>query len=168
MRIKRIKVKKYKNLIDFDCEFSDSNISAFIGNNGAGKSNILEVITEVFSVAKNVANNKPYGIIVFPDISGCEIEYEYNGIEYKLNYDRSDICIYLNTNKLTKKEMLQALPEAIMLYYAGETDRQSKAANVTFDERYNNMLKKQVMRISQGLNFWIIIQLMILAYYCLL
>ena len=37
MRIKRITVKKFKNLVDFDCEFSDSNISAFIGNNGAGK-----------------------------------------------------------------------------------------------------------------------------------
>lgn len=52
MRIKRITVKKFKNLVDFDCEFSDSNISAFIGNNGAGKSNILELITEAFSVAK--------------------------------------------------------------------------------------------------------------------
>ena len=52
MRIKKIAVKKFKNLVDFECEFSESNISAFIGINGAGKSNILELITEVFSEAK--------------------------------------------------------------------------------------------------------------------
>lgn len=153
MRIKRIAVKKFKNLIDFECNFSESNISAFIGNNGAGKSNILEVITEVFSVAKNVANDKPYGIIVYPDILGCEIEYEYDGIEYKLNYDKSDIGIYLHTKKLTKKEMLQALPETIMLYYAGETDRQSKTAEMTFDEKYNNMLKKTSNEDFPGFKF---------------
>lgn len=153
MRIKKITVKKFKNLLDFNCEFSNSNISAFIGNNGAGKSNILEVITEVFSVAKNVANEKPYGIIVCPDIFGCEIEYEYDGIEYKLYYDKSDIGIYLHKKKLTKKEMLQALPETIMLYYAGETDRQSKTAKMTFDEKYNNMLKKASNADFPGFKF---------------
>ena len=37
MRIKRISIGKYKNLIDFECEFSDSNIAAFIGNNGTSE-----------------------------------------------------------------------------------------------------------------------------------
>lgn len=48
MRIKKISIGRYKNLHDFECEFSDSNISAFIGNNGSGKSNLLEVITKAF------------------------------------------------------------------------------------------------------------------------
>ena len=142
MRIKRITVKKFKNLVDFDCEFSDSNISAFIGNNGAGKSNILELITEAFSVAKNVAADKPYGIIVYPDIFGCNIEYENDGIVYTLFLDKSDVWIYSGEKKLTKKDMLNALPETIMLYYAGETDRQMKTAKTTFDNRYDNALKK--------------------------
>lgn len=43
MRIKRVKIKQYKNLKDFDCVFSDSNISAFIGNNGSGKSNLCVI-----------------------------------------------------------------------------------------------------------------------------
>ena len=142
MRIKRITVKKFKNLVDFDCEFSDSNISAFIGNNGAGKSNILELITEAFSVAKNVAAEKPYGLIVYPDIFGCNIEYENDGTAYTLFLDKSDVLIYSGEKKLTKKDMLNALPETIMLYYAGETDRQKNAAKITFDNRYDNALKK--------------------------
>ena len=35
MRLKRVKIKGYKNLNDFDCEFPDSHIVAFIGNNGS-------------------------------------------------------------------------------------------------------------------------------------
>lgn len=58
MRIKKISIGRYKNLHDFECEFSDSNISAFIGNNGSGKSNLLEVITKAFSNAKNFAAGK--------------------------------------------------------------------------------------------------------------
>ena len=143
MRIKRITVKKYKNLVDFDCEFSDSNISAFIGNNGAGKSNVLEVITLAFSTAKNIAADKPFGLVVFPDIFGCVIEYEFNGIGYALNLNKSDVCVFCGDKKLTEKEMLSTLPETIMLYYAGETDRQRKAANATFDEKYNNALKSK-------------------------
>lgn len=142
MRIKRITVKKFKNLVDFDCEFSDSNISAFIGNNGAGKSNILELITEAFSVAKNVAAEKTLGITVYPDILGCNIEYENDGTAYTLFLDKSDVWIYSGEKKLTKKDMLNVLPETIMLYYAGETDRQKNAAKITFDNRYDNALKK--------------------------
>ncbi len=150
MRIKRITVKKYKNLVDFDCEFSDSNISAFIGNNGAGKSNVLEVITLAFSTAKNVAADKKMGLIVFHDIYGCKIEYEYNGVFYTLCVDKSDICVLCDEKQLTEKQMLPVLPDTIMLYYAGETDRQQKAAKVTFDEKYNNALKSKV---STNLNF---------------
>lgn len=142
MRIKRITVKKFKNLVDFDCEFSDSNISAFIGNNGAGKSNILELITEAFSVAKNVAAEKTLGITVYPDILGCNIEYENDGTAYTLFLDKSDVWIYSGEKKLTKKDMLNVLPETIMLYYTGETDRQKNAAKITFDNRYDNALKK--------------------------
>ena len=142
MRIKRITVKKFKNLVDFDCEFSDSNISAFIGNNGAGKSNILELITEAFSVAKNVAAEKTLDISVYPDIFGCNIEYENDGTAYTLFLDKSDVWIYSGEKKLTKKDMLNVLPETIMLYYAGETGRQKNAAKITFDNRYDNALKK--------------------------
>ena len=66
MRIRKISIEKYKNLVNFECEFSDSNISAFIGNNGSGKSNLLEVITEVFSYAKKHCEEKRYKIIVPP------------------------------------------------------------------------------------------------------
>ena len=141
MRIKRIAIKKYKNLVDFECEFSDSNISAFIGANGSGKSNLLEVITEVFSISKKYCEDTLYNIIVPPEIYGCEIEYEKEGMFYDLKYNKPDVAIYCGGKPLSKREMNEALPENIMIYYAGETARQFRTATETFDGKYNYRLK---------------------------
>lgn len=141
MKLKRIVVQKYKNLEDFKCEFSDSNISAFIGNNGSGKSNLLEVITEVFSYAKKKCEDKLYSIIVPPDIYGCEIEYEKDGIFYALTYNRPEVSLHCADKLLPKREMNNALPDNILIYYAGETVRQARTAAETFDEKYNYRLK---------------------------
>ena len=46
MKIKKLQIKNYKNL---DAELMhDSDLIAFIGNNGSGKSNLLEAISHVF------------------------------------------------------------------------------------------------------------------------
>lgn len=142
MRIKRVKIKQYKNLKDFDCVFSDSNISAFIGNNGSGKSNLLEAITMIFSYAKSVSEKNNLKLIVTPDIEDYIIEYENNGVEYTLKGSYSDVSLFSRAATLSKISMEAALPETIMLYYAGETTRQYDTAKRTFDERYDNKLKK--------------------------
>ena len=141
MKLKQISVQKYKNLIDFKCEFSDSNISAFIGNNGSGKSNLLEVITEVFSYAKKKCEDKLYSVIVPPEIYGCEIKYEKDGIFYTLKYNAPEVSLHCGEKSLSKGEANNALPDNILIYYAGETVRQARTAAETFDEKYNYRLK---------------------------
>lgn len=163
MRIQRVTVKQYKNLKDFDCVFSDSNIAAFIGNNGSGKSNLLEVITRAFSNAKNYASNKELPIIpphTLPMVNNCVIEYEIGGSNYVLCYNseidsllarleadtpavvREEISICCNGTKLQKSEMSSALPDSILLYYAGETLRQKGTAEGTYDNSYERELKR--------------------------
>ena len=141
MRLKRIYVGRYRNLIDFECEFSDSKISAFIGNNGSGKSNLLEVIADVFSYAKNSIEKKHTGIIVTPDIEDCIIEYEKDGVDYTFKSNYSDVSVYQGDKKLTASASVEALPSNVMVYYAGETDRQRKNALDTYDNIYFNKLK---------------------------
>ena len=49
MKLKRLEIKKYKNLIDFSADFeSGKGLSILIGNNGSGKSNVLEAISGIF------------------------------------------------------------------------------------------------------------------------
>ena len=58
MKIKRIRFDQYRNLKNFECSFTDSNVIAFIGNNGSGKSNVLEAIAQSFAIAKNIDSIK--------------------------------------------------------------------------------------------------------------
>ena len=143
MKIRHVSIKKYKNLKDFDCTFSDSNISAFIGNNGSGKSNLLEAITTIFSFAKSTIEKNNPKLIVSPDVEGYVIEYENAGSVYTLEGSGSDFNLY-QEGKLLRSQLAKevALPETIMLYYAGETTRQYDTAKRTFDETYDNKLKK--------------------------
>ena len=141
MRLLRVTIKKYKNLEDFDCVFPDSNIAAFIGNNGSGKSNLLEAITEAFSYAKNRTTDKAPWIVPTPDLKECKIQSEYDHQVYLLECDGADISISFDGKRLNKSGMEAVLPETIMLYYAGETRRQSIKAQRTFDDAYIRKLK---------------------------
>ena len=49
MKLKTLTIKKYKNLIDFSVDFQPGNgLTMLVGNNGSGKSNVLEVISGIF------------------------------------------------------------------------------------------------------------------------
>lgn len=48
MKLKKLKIKKYKNLENLEIDFMDSNITAVLGQNGCGKSNLFEFISEIF------------------------------------------------------------------------------------------------------------------------
>lgn len=170
MRIKRISIRKYKNLLNFECEFSASNISAFIGSNGSGKSNLLEVITKAFSNAKNYAAGKDLPLSLDPTLD-CIIEYELHGTDYALQYNhdtegilikisekasapiRDEISICCGEKILAQKDIDNALPDSILLYYAGETLRQKGAAESTYDSFYEEKLKRAKSAALPSLRF---------------
>lgn len=159
MKLKRVFVKEYKNLHDFECDFSGSNIAAFIGNNGSGKSNLLEVIAKAFSNAKNFAAGKDLPLSLDP-VLACVIEYELCGTDYILQYNanvpairskisaippvpnRDEVEILCDGKSLNKSALEAALPESILLYYAGETLRLKGEAESTYDSYYEEKLKR--------------------------
>ena len=99
MRIQRVSIKEFKNLKGFDCIFSGSNTAVFIGSNGSGKSNLLEVITRAFSNAQNVACSKPLPLISpkeRPDLQDCVIEYSVADTNYTLKYNCDMGGLFLN------------------------------------------------------------------------
>lgn len=174
MRIQRVSIKEFKNLRDFDCIFSGSNTAAFIGNNGSGKSNLLEAITRAFSNAYNIVCGKPLPLIYpneKPDLQECVIEYSVVDINYFLKYNcdmdklfsnanfdsdnpiREKIEIWHNDKILSQKELRKALPETILLYYAGETQRQKGISETTYDTFYETRLKRAKTSDLPGLRF---------------
>ena len=54
MKIHSIYIDGYKNLKNMEIFMpEDSSVAAIIGNNGSGKSNILEALTQIFSAVYN-------------------------------------------------------------------------------------------------------------------
>lgn len=174
MRIHRVSIKEYRNLKNFDCIFSGSNSATFIGNNGSGKSNLLEVITRAFSSAQNICCGKPLSPIypeTIPDVLDCIIEYSVEDIFYTLKYNcnienllshhdinssqtiREQVTILRGDKILSKSDMSKALPELVLLYYAGETQRQKGTAECTYDTLYETRLKRAKTSDLPGLRF---------------
>lgn len=49
MRIDRLRLTNYRNLVDFEVDFDEtSNRQVIVGRNGVGKSNLLEALTRIF------------------------------------------------------------------------------------------------------------------------
>ena len=141
MRINRLIIKGYRNLTDINITFPNSNMIAFIGNNGSGKSNLLELIAQVFAYAKNyLTKGKNYPLA--EELEKCEIDYIYNGEQYALKFDSGSILFVHNLAEIVKKsEIENILPKSIFLYYSGETKRLAEIESRTIDEKYGNALK---------------------------
>ena len=120
MKLKKLQIQGYKNLKDITIDFSNKNgTTLLVGNNGCGKSNILEAISSIFGGLYNDRIHKPY--------------FDYH-LEYRIN--DHDVDITLNSGKyvfstdnhivhkpvFTRKASIY-LPTNIISCYSGESSR---------------------------------------------
>lgn len=77
MKLKTLEIKNYKNLIDFKADFeSGQGLSVLIGNNGSGKSNVLEAISGIFANAYSGKNIHKFVYSLIYEIKGKEVKLE--------------------------------------------------------------------------------------------
>lgn len=148
MKLKRLWINGFKNLNDFEINFeSNDGITLLIGNNGSGKSNILEAISAIFvGLFKNSTPQKR------PDFE-YEIEYVLDGkkifIENKKVTLRSDVQEYLYKFKIDdiekqKNQFLQNfdyLPSHIIASYSGE---ESRLWDLYYEKFYKDYIKNAI------------------------
>lgn len=117
MKLKRLEIKKYKNLIDFSADFeSGKGLSILIGNNGSGKSNVLEAISGIFV---NAYSAKAIHKFVY------SLTYEINGKEVKLEQTIYRCQYYVDGKVIAVKELALRglLPTNVIALYSGEDKR---------------------------------------------
>lgn len=131
MKINYIYIDGYKNLNKLEVSFdNNSTVNALIGNNGSGKSNVIEALTRVF-------------IAVYND-STVDFVYE---IHYTISDNEIVLCnkgktVFLKNGKSVKKsEKETCLPRSIFLYYCGETDRIQKFVADCQEQKFEKALK---------------------------
>lgn len=116
MKLKKLWINVYKNLHDFELNFSDNDsITVLIGNNGSGKSNVLEAISKILIKLynKNYKIEFDYSLEYEIDNKNISIEQLEGKITFKINNEE---FYFLNINK-------EYLPSRIITFYSGENER---------------------------------------------
>lgn len=113
MKLKSLWIKDYKNLKDFRLDFEKGNgLSILIGNNGSGKSNVLEAISGIFAEAyRGVANVLD---------SDYFLDYELDGKNYKLEKKNGKRIYHYDELPIPNGEIIQNLPSNVIALYSGE------------------------------------------------
>lgn len=160
MKLNRLHIPDYYILKDFEINFQNK-LSLIIGENGSGKSSLIEVLAYIFGHLHKyfVLNDKT---AVF--IDGYEIEYEisYNNSVHSVFIKSKYVDQISNTFKPTIKidgtslslsqidkiygGMKHLLPTKVILYYAGITTHLSEL-NEHFRKKYRSRL------IQKGNNY---------------
>ncbi len=111
MKLKSLWLKDYKNLKDFQLDFEKGNhLSILIGNNGSGKSNVLEAISGIFA--------EWYGSPANNFNTDYKIEYEHNNKKIVLQTTDKKKVYYVDD--VLYKDSNPSLPSNVVALYSGE------------------------------------------------
>ena len=120
MKLKKLQIQGYKNLEDITIDFSNHNgTTLLVGNNGCGKSNILEAVSSIFGGLYKDRIHKPH--------------FNYH-LEYRINNHDVDITlhagkyVFATDNHVVQKTVFTRnasiyLPTNIISCYSGESSR---------------------------------------------
>lgn len=118
MKILSLKDVTYKNITGNTYDFSNtSNYTAFIGLNGSGKSNILEVISKIFLDLYASAKAKKYQYL--SDLSNYRLEYKIHNKLVLIENGK----IFINGSNIPLNQLQQYLPTKVIACYSGEENR---------------------------------------------
>lgn len=129
MKLKNLKLKNFKNLTGtdgwFNLDFTNKDgITVLIGNNGSGKSNVLEAISAIFIGLYKIGTPQRKPIFSYA------IEYsisEEPSTDIKIELIDGTYGFYINDTKELKKDFLEWgdrwLPSKVIASYSGEESR---------------------------------------------
>ncbi len=144
MRLKSLYIKDYKILQDFSIDFS-SNMSVLIGENGSGKSSMIECLAYIFGHLHKyfVLNDKTSEFI-----DGYKINYTINDLDVYIesHYKESktntfDPVFKINGMKISTSKLKDAfpdfafLPSKVVMSYSGITER-LKLLSEHFEDKF--------------------------------
>lgn len=138
MKLKTLNIKGYKNLQDISLDLANNNgTSLIVGNNGCGKSNILEAISAIFSALYKDNFTKPN--------FDFEIDYEINGKVVNISLNKGKYTIKVDSKNISKSNFTKNssnLPSRIICCYSGESDRLWTKYYLPYYELYIDNIKK--------------------------
>ncbi|OXA86307.1 AAA family ATPase [Flavobacterium hibernum] len=116
MRITKLQIKdkEYKNL-DIDLQNNSAGVMAFIGNNGSGKSNLLESLSIIFNhLYTGKEKNIPFSF---------SISFTNSGSADEINITKTKSTVKTTIAGKPVSDAYDKLPKQIVAIYSGEENR---------------------------------------------
>lgn len=138
MRLKSLHIKGYKNIDDLSLDFTTKDgITLIIGNNGCGKSNIIEAISSIFAgLYEDKVHKTTFDYSIAYEINCNVINISLAGDQYK---------ILVNDTVISKTEFQRRgkeyLPENVIACYSGESLRLFDNYYKPYYERYIDAIR---------------------------
>lgn len=145
MRIDKVYIKKFKNLIDFSIDIDESQWeNVFLGQNATGKSNFFEALVLIFkNLDIKLKEKPPFEYDIHYTCKGKKINIKSIGNKYEFNtWTRFDKGIWTVPLVMTKSEFerrkVEFLPNHVFIYYSGTSER---LQNVYIEHQRNYYLE---------------------------
>jgi len=150
MKIKNIKIKNYRGILDEEIEFNEQ-VNVFIGGNGAGKTTLLEgIVASLLKITSNLLGTHIYKSNL---ISQTDINYQSNNSSILL-YVEAPIPTNTNPPPLNKNAKYN-IPLFVKAGILDETE-----AEKFYNQKYNKFIVEFRKKVEHG-----IFDLPILKYY---
>lgn len=141
MRIDKLWIKNFKNLKDFEIDFDEDQMTtALIGQNGAGKSNLIEAIVIIF---RDLDLGQPSAF-------SYKLAYLCRGYKIQITFDAEKksnrTVITVDDNKISfskfkKESHVKYLPKHVFAYYSGPSNRLENHFDKHQKKFYDDLLK---------------------------
>jgi energy-coupling factor transporter ATP-binding protein EcfA2 len=126
VRLERLWVKDYKNLRNCEIEFREPRLlNALIGDNGSGKSNLIEAILQIL-IGVYFKSAPPFDFV---------LSFEAQGRLVRLNGEARKLSVYVDgepkpldffAEQLRQGDAQVYYPELTLVYYSGDCRRVNK------------------------------------------
>ncbi len=117
MKLKSLYIQNYKNLAPITIDFASGNgLTMLVGNNGSGKSNVLEAISGIFHDLFKEKDGRKL-------TCDYKLEYNLNDVNCVIEQKNNTLRCYANKFKSRESFVSENAPNNIIGLYSGEEDR---------------------------------------------
>lgn len=146
VHLKSVNIKGYKNLRATPIRFSGGLVPiALIGNNGSGKSNLIEALTHIFS---GLFFDSPpeFDYHVSYVAHGKEVDIQKAGANVSIKVDGEDWSRSKFQKRIREVEARPPFPSLLFGYYSGTCERLKKQFG-----RYSTSYSRRIQKNDAGL-----------------
>lgn len=159
MKLEKLKIfSDYRNLMGVEINFpSNKDTAVFIGNNGTGKSNIMEALSEIFGkLLYNDIENLPFQFRLIYELEGHKIVVKNKDGVFSFKVDNSQFVIIQQ----------QYLPEKVVCSYSGEDIRLYENCYKRYQTQYSDAMRdsknEPLKMFYVGREVWMIVLLVMI------